>query len=127
MIGLFNDLTALLKSFTGHLQVVVPFSFGQLGEIYKARVLPLVVITNLRRKQLGVITVCFMSTNVESFSFLVFWSLSLSIHNCKNTLKENVIKRGSENQKLDCSRIYLQWTQMHSCLFPTLSNLSPRC
>lgn len=38
----------LLESFAGHLQVVVPFSLGQLAKIHKARVLPLVVVADLR-------------------------------------------------------------------------------
>lgn len=41
----------LLQSFTGHLQVVVPLSFRQLDKIDQARVLPLVVIADLRGKQ----------------------------------------------------------------------------
>lgn len=44
MIGLFSFL---LQSFTGHLQVVVPLSFGQFGKIHQTWVLPLVIITDL--------------------------------------------------------------------------------
>lgn len=39
-----------LESFTRHLQVIVPLSFRQLGEIHQARVLPLVVVSNLRER-----------------------------------------------------------------------------
>lgn len=50
VIGLFRHGSVSLERFAGHLQVVVPFCFRQLGEIHETRVLPLVVVPNLRRK-----------------------------------------------------------------------------
>ena len=41
----------LLERLAGHLQVVVPFGLRQFGEVHKAGVLPLVVITDLGREK----------------------------------------------------------------------------
>lgn len=40
----------LLQRFCGHLQVVVLLRFRQLGEIHQARMLPLIIIPDLREK-----------------------------------------------------------------------------
>lgn len=40
----------LLQCFCGHLQVVVPLGFWQLGEIHETRMLTLVIISDLRNE-----------------------------------------------------------------------------
>lgn len=64
--------STLLERFTRHLHVVVPFSFRQFSKIHKARVLPLVVVTNLKRKKglsfiLVYVSICYVYSELYQY------------------------------------------------------------